>query len=62
MYDNRELDFGNGRDVRNLFGKVKSAVASRSYSRMKELVAEGADRQAAYEGSKPKTITKEDLL
>lgn len=29
---------------------------------MKELIAEGADRQAAYEGSKPKTITKEDLL
>lgn len=62
MYDNRAFDFGNGRDVRNLFGKVKSAVAGRAYSRMKELIAEGADRQAAYEGSKPKTITKEDLL
>ena len=62
MYDNRAFDFGNGRDVRNLFGKVKSAVAGRAYSRMKELIAEGADRQAAYEGSMPKTITKEDLL
>lgn len=62
MYDNRSFDFGNGRDVRNMFGKVKSAVAGRAYSKMKELVAEGADRQAAYEGSKPKTITKEDLL
>lgn len=62
MYDNRAFDFGNGRDVRNMFGKVKSAVAGRAYSKMKELVAEGADRQVAYEGSKPKTITKEDLL
>lgn len=62
MYDNRSFDFGNGRDVRNMFGKVKSAVAGRAYSKMKELIAEGADRQAAYEGSKPKTITKEDLL
>ena len=62
MYDNRAFDFGNGRDVRNMFGKVKSAVAGRAYSRMKELIAEGADRQAAYEGSKPKTRTKEDLL
>ena len=62
MYDNRSFDFGNGREVRNMFGKVKSAVASRSYSKMKELVSEGADRQTAYEDSKPKTITKEDLL
>lgn len=62
MYDNRSFDFGNGRDVRNMFGEVKSAVAGRAYSKMKELIAEGADRQAAYEGSKPKTITKEDLL
>ncbi len=29
MYGNRAFDFGNGRDVRNLFGKVKSAVAGR---------------------------------
>ena len=62
MYDNRAFDFGNGRDVRNLFGKVKSAVAGRAYSKMKELIAGGAEKQAAYEGSKPKTITKEDLL
>ena len=62
MYGNRASDFGNGRDVRNLFGKVKSAVATRAYSKMKELSDGGADRQAAYEGSRPKTITKEDLL
>ena len=61
LYNARESDFGNAREVRNVFGKIKSDLAQRVTARMAELIAAGADKADAYRQVQPKLITKEDI-
>ena len=61
IYANRSFDFGNAREVRNIFREVKSAAARRANARMAELVAGGMDKTEAYRQAQPKLIIKEDI-
>ena len=61
LYANRSFDFGNAREVRNIFREVKSAAARRANARMAELVAGGMDKTEAYRQAQPKLIIKEDV-
>ena len=61
LYNNRSFDFGNAREVRNIFREVKSAAARRSNAHMAELVAGGMDKTEAYRQAQPKLIIKEDI-
>lgn len=61
IYANRSFDFGNAREVRNIFREVKSAAARRANARMASLVAGGMDKTEAYRQAGPKLITKEDI-
>lgn len=61
LYNDRSFDFGNARDVRNIFREVKSAAARRANARMAELVAGGMDKTEAYRQAQPKLIIKEDI-
>lgn len=61
LYAGRSFDFGNAREVRNIFREVKSSVARRTNARMAELVSSGMDKSEAYRQAQPKLITKEDI-
>lgn len=61
IYANRSYDFGNARDVRNVFRVIKSATARRANAEMGELIRQGIDKTAAYQRVQPKLIKKEDV-
>lgn len=61
IYANRSYDFGNARDVRNVFRVIKSATARRANAEMSELIRQGIDKVEAYQRVQPKLIKKEDV-
>lgn len=62
LYAYRDSNFGNAREVRNVYREVKSAVARRVSATMNALSAQGIDRAEAYKQAEPKLIKKEDVL
>lgn len=62
MYATRDSDFGNAREVRNLFREVRAAVSKRVNSQMQALISDGAARTDAYRQVQPKLIMKEDVI
>lgn len=62
LYATRRYDFGNAREVRNVFRTVKSATARRANAAMAALIKQGMDKTAAYEQAQPKLIKKEDIV
>lgn len=54
-------DFGNGREARNIFANVRSAVSKRANAEIARLMKEGKSKAEAYAYAKVKTILPEDL-
>ncbi len=54
-------DFGNGREARNIFANVRSAVSKRANAEIAKLMKEGKSKAEAYAYAKVKTILPEDL-
>lgn len=62
LYGNRSYDFGNAREVRNIFRNVRSAVSKRVNAEMADLMDQGAGKEEAYRKVHPKLIKKEDII
>ena len=61
LYEGRGHDFGNAREVRNIFREAVAAAARRSNAAMKKLLEQGMNMTQAYAEAEAKTIKKEDI-